>query len=66
MVQTNQEWWNTAKMLKYVDSQGEFEHYNKHLDKYTQMQSFNMWNPTRAPVFWFRFYTYAAMFKLHY
>ena len=37
MVMTNKEWWNTAKMLKYVDSQGEFDHYNKHLDKYTQM-----------------------------
>ena len=25
-----------------------------------------MWQPTRAPVFWFRFYTYAAMFKFHF
>lgn len=30
------------------------------------MQSFSMWNSTRAPVFWFRFYTYAAMFKYHF
>jgi len=25
-----------------------------------------VWNPSRAPVFWFRFYTYIAMFKLHF
>jgi len=35
MVQTNQEWWKTAKMLQYVDSQEEFAQYNTHLDKYS-------------------------------
>jgi len=34
LVQTSEEWWNTAKMLQYVDSQEEFGHYNKYLDKY--------------------------------
>lgn len=37
MVQTNAQWWDSAKLLQYVDSQQEFEHYNQHLDKYTQM-----------------------------
>ena len=30
------------------------------------MESFNMWNPVRAPIFWFKFYTYSLMFKLHF
>jgi hypothetical protein len=30
------------------------------------MQSFSMWHPTRATVFWARFYSYAAMFKHHF
>ena len=28
MVQTNAKWWDSAKLLQYVDSQQEFEHYN--------------------------------------
>jgi pheromone shutdown protein TraB len=35
MVQTNEKWWDVAKMLQYVDSQQEFSEYQKHLDKYT-------------------------------
>ena len=31
MVMTNDRWWKTAKMLEYVDSQQEMDHYNKHL-----------------------------------
>jgi len=66
LVQTNEKWWETAKLLQYVDSQGEFAQYNKHLDKYTQMNSINMWSPTRAPLFWFKFYAYSLMFKMHF
>ena len=35
MVMTSPEWWKTAKMLQYVDSQAEFSQYNTHLDKYS-------------------------------
>ena len=28
--------------------------------------SFNMWNPTRRPFFWMRFYLYSLIFKMHY
>lgn len=66
LVQTNEKWWETAKLLQYVDSQGEFAQYNKHLDKYTQFESFNIWHPTRAPLFWFKFYAYSLMFKFHF
>lgn len=30
------------------------------------MESFNMWHPTRAPLFWFKFYAYSLMFKFHF
>lgn len=66
MVQTNQQWWNTAKLLRYVDSQEEFNNYNEHLDKYTQMKSFYMWNSSRQNFFWFRHYAYMALFNHHF
>lgn len=34
MVQTCPGWWNTAKMLQYVESQDEFNRYQKYLNKY--------------------------------
>lgn len=66
MVQTNAEWWNTAQMLQFVDSQQEFDSYGKYLDKYTQLQSFSMYTPGRAFLFWSRFYIYGALFNNHY
>lgn len=66
MVQTNPEWWQTAQMLQFVDSQEEFNNYGKHLDKYTQLKSFNMYNPTRAGAFWARFYMYCGLWRRHY
>ena len=66
MVMTNEKWWNTAKLLEYVDSQQEFDQYDKHLGKYTSMQSFNIWDPSRSPIFWARWYLNAFLFKLHY
>lgn len=67
LVQTNQQWWDTAKMLQYVDSQQEFAAYNKHLDKYSWVQSFNLWKAnSRTSAFWFRFNLYLAAFKYHF
>ena len=66
LVMTNEKWWKTAKMLEYVDSQEELNHYASHLSKYTQFDSFNIWNPTRAPIFWARFYLYSFLFKFHF
>ena len=45
MVQTNSEWWDAAKLLKYVDSQEEMNHYNDELDKFSIYRTFNMWHP---------------------
>jgi len=67
MVQTNQRWWETAKLLGYVDSQEEFNLYQKHLAKYSILNSFNYWKQTnRTLLFWARFYTYCATFVMHY
>ena len=32
MVQTSEDWWDHAKLLKYVDSQEELDHYSGTLD----------------------------------
>lgn len=32
LVQTNNQWWDVAKLMGYVNSQEEFEHYQKQLD----------------------------------
>ena len=66
MVQANYQWWNSAQMLKFVDSQEEFNEYGKYLDKYTSFRSFNMWFPTRSIAFWARYYMYCGLFNMHY
>lgn len=53
-------------MMKYVESQEEFNQYSETLDKFSHPKTFNMWNPTRAPFFWMRYYLYTALFKFHY
>ena len=37
LVQTSEDWWNTARSLKYVDSQDEMEKYSKELDRYSNL-----------------------------
>jgi hypothetical protein len=50
-----------------VDSQQEFSHYNKYLDRHTWMQSFNLWKQnSRSLLFWSRFYLYGAAFNNHF
>lgn len=54
-------------MLQYVESQQEFAAYNKYLDKYSWVRSFNLWKQnSRSLVFWARFYAYLATFKWHF
>ena len=66
MVQCNHQWWNTAQMLHFVQSQEEMNGYSEHLDKYTLFRSFDMWSPTRSLAFWGRFRLYTALFHRHY
>lgn len=66
-MQTNKEWWNTAKLLRYVDSQAELNHYGNTLDKYTGYRSFNLWlNNSRTALFKARFWMYGMLFKWHF
>ncbi len=54
-------------MLQYVDSQEEFSHYNRYLDKYSWVKSFSLWKAnSRSYLFWARFYAYIGAFKLHF
>lgn len=66
MVMTNKEWWKEAKWIGFVNSQQELNKYHSTLDRYTQFQSISMWNSTRLPIFWTRFYIYMMIFKFHY
>jgi len=66
MVQANQKWWDSAKLLQYVDSQEEFKNYNKYLDKYSQFDDISYYSNTRMTIFKARLYLYYAMFKLHF
>ena len=54
-------------MLQYVDSQEEFAQYHKYLDKYSWLQSFNLWKQnSRSLIFWTRLYAYLSAFKIHF
>ena len=66
MVQTNEDWWKAAKLLEYVDSQEEFSQYSDKLDKYLSMKSFNIWDPTRAPLQWLRLKMYSFLAGWHF
>lgn len=66
MVQTNEQWWQTAKLLQYVDSQQEFSEYNKDMDKYSSMSNIYMWDSFRQWLFWGRFKVYSALFNFHF
>ena len=47
LVQTSAEWWDSAKMLKYVDSQDEMNKYGSRLDRYLGKSESYIWYPLR-------------------
>jgi hypothetical protein len=47
LVQTSAEWWDSAKLLKYVDSQEEMNKYGSRLDRYLGKSESYMWAPLR-------------------
>lgn len=57
-VQTNENWWKKAKLLQFVDSQEEFENYQKEFEGFDQ----NEWNEfywsTRKFIFLSRVWLY--------
>jgi len=66
MVQTNQNWWNNAKLLKYVDSQEEMNNYSDSLVKASAGDEVDFYFSNRKWLFMARFYLYSWLFKWHF
>lgn len=66
MVQTNQEWWNNAKLLKYCDSQEEMDNYGPLLDKHSNYKWIDYYRSNRKWLFLSRLWLYAKVWKLHF
>ena len=66
MVQTSPEWWNSARTLKYVDSQEEFTKYGADLDKHCSRSSTDYYWATRKFMFYARLGIYKAAFNFHF
>lgn len=59
IVQANDEWWNQAKLLKYVDSQEEMENYSKQLSKALALRDFDYYFASRRWLFLTRLAIYS-------
>jgi hypothetical protein len=62
IVQTSPEWWNSAKELKFVDSQEEMDKYTSRLDRYLGKKESYMWAPARHWLQLFRWSMYTALY----
>lgn len=66
LVQTSKEWWDNAKLLKYVDSQEEMNNYSSALDKHSNFQDIDFYYSNRKWLFLSRLWLYAKVWKLHF
>jgi hypothetical protein len=66
IVQTNEKWWQSARQLKYVDSQEEMNKYGSQLDAYLSKPDFSMYSSQRKWLFQARLWLYALVFKWHF
>ena len=66
MVQTNKEWWQSAKLLKYVDSQEEMNNYGADLDKYNNAKWIDFYWSNRKWLFLARMWLYTSVWKWHF
>ena len=66
MVQAGDDWWNTVKSLKYVDSQEEFATYLPDLARYEKRKWFHHYLATRKYLFLARFWTYTTFLRFHF
>jgi hypothetical protein len=66
LVQTNQEWWNDAKMLRYVNSQDELNKYSPQLDRHTNAKYQDIYWSNRRWLALFRFYFNSWLFNWHF
>ena len=58
MVQTSNEWWQAAKLLKYVDTQEEMNNYAKDLDKFSNYKWVDIYWSNRKWLFLARLWLY--------
>ena len=66
LVQTSPEWWNNARCLQYVDSQAEMNHYNKELDRHSNLSSFCYYWNNRRWLGLLRLTLYKSLFRYHF
>lgn len=63
IVQTSAEWWDSARQLKYIDSQDEFDKYGRRLDRYLGKSESYMYYPARQWLQIFRWGLYSSLFR---
>ena len=66
MVQTNQTWWNNAKLLKYCDSQEEMDKYAVNLDRESNMKDIDYYWSIRKWLFLSRLWLYTRVWNMHF
>jgi hypothetical protein len=66
IVQTSEKWWNSARQLKFVDSQDEMSKYGSQLDSYLSKPDFSMYSSQRKWLFQARLWLYGLVFKWHF
>jgi len=63
IVQTSEEWWNSARGLKYVDSQEEMNKYTNRLSRYLGKSESYIYYPARQWLQVFRWGMYTTLFR---
>lgn len=66
IVQTSEDWWQSAKLLQYVDSQEEMNKYRSRLNSYLNKASFDMYFNNRKWIFLARLAMYKTVFDWHF
>lgn len=66
IVQTSDDWWQNAKLLKYVDSQEEMNLYRQRLNRYLNKPLIDMYFNNRKWVFLARLFLYKCLFNFHF
>ncbi len=63
LVQTSEDWWNNAKIMKYVDSQEEMNTYGPELDRHSNMKTFDFYYSNRKWLAMMRLGIYNWLFR---
>lgn len=66
VVQTSSDWWENAKLLKFVDSQEEMNLYRERLNRYITPAFNNMYHDNRKWIFLARLAIYRFLFDFHF